>query len=224
VGINLVQAEDDIISVRDYQKQMSVFNNLHNLYPNVHVSLHAGELSPTAVAPKDLRFHINEAVFTGNAERIGHGVSIAYEDNVESLLKHMAQKPVPVEINLTSNRKILNIYGKNHPLNYYLSHNVPVILSTDDEGVLRTDLTREYVAAVINHGLDYPALKNINRNALTYSFLPGKSLWKNPSSAVPVSQCKQLKSTSCQKFIEKNEKARLQRLLEIKLYDFEKQI
>jgi hypothetical protein len=31
---------------------------------------------------------------------------------------------------------------------YYRAHGVPVVLSTDDEGVLRTDMTNEYVRAV----------------------------------------------------------------------------
>lgn len=221
VAVNIVQPEDGLITLRDYQEQMRIFKFLHTVYPTVHIALHAGELAPKDVPPAELRFHIHDAIFIGKAQRIGHGVDIAFEDNAENLLNYMAKTPIPVEINLTSNREILNISGKQHPLNYYLTHQVPVILSTDDEGVLRTDLTREYVLAVVEHQLDYPAIKRISRNALTYSFLPGKSLWLNPQKQVMVSECQQLDAASCQQFIKENEKATLQWELEKKLAQFE---
>lgn len=134
----------------------------------------------------------------------------------------MANHHIPVEINLISNLKILNISGRNHPLNYYLTHNVPVVLSTDDEGVLRTDLTQQYVEAAKEHGLNYQQLKQINRNTLTYSFLPGKSIWANADKAELIPDCHDLGSKSCQKFIEHNEKAKLQWSLEQQLIAFEK--
>lgn len=222
VGVNLVQAESAPISLQNYHKQMEIFAFMHQLYPKVHIALHAGELAPEAVLPEDLRFHINEAVTLGHAERIGHGVDIAFENNAEALLKTMANQQIAVEINLTSNKKLLNIAGKKHPLRFYIAHQVPVVLSTDDEGILRTDLTRQYVQAVLNHGIDYPTLKMINRNALTYSFLPGESIWADAATAKPVAACKDLNSAACLEFVEKNEKARLQQQLENKLAAFEK--
>lgn len=221
VGVNLVQAEDGIISLRDFRKQMHIFNFLHKAYPKVHISLHAGELAPTDVVPDELRFHIHDAIATGKAERIGHGVDIAFEDDAEKLLQDMAKNKIAVEINLISNKTILNIYGQKHPLNNYLAHKVPVVLSTDDEGVLRTDLTWQYVEAALAHGLDYQTLKQINRNAITYSFLLGESLWANAEKAVPVNACKNLNSKPCLEFVKRSEKAQLQRLLENKLASFE---
>lgn len=221
VGINLVQPEDGLISLRDYHKQMEIFNYLHTKYPNVHISLHAGELKPADVKPSELTFHITEAIHLAHAERIGHGVSIAYESNASNLLNEMSQKKIAVEINLTSNEKILNISGASHPLQYYLSHHVPVVLSTDDEGILRTTLTREYQKAVLEHGIDYPTLKMINRNALTYSFLKGKSLWEEPTQGKPVIECTNLESASCLNFIKRHEKAMRQWQLEKKLKKFE---
>ncbi|KTD65886.1 adenosine deaminase family protein [Legionella spiritensis] len=223
VGVNLVQPEDGIISLRDYHQQMKIFAFLHQSYPDVAIALHAGELAPQAVLPDDLRFHIRDAVMTGHAQRIGHGVDIAHEEDAEKLLRLMKDKHIAVEINLISNKHILNITGKNHPLRYYLNHNVPVVLSTDDEGVLRTDLTTQYVTAVTEHDVDYPALKQINRNALTFSFLPGKSIWADAGQAVLTDACKDLNSKRCQRFAASNDKARLQRQLEIKLASFENQ-
>jgi adenosine deaminase len=222
VGINLVQAEDGIISMRDYRAQMAIFNALHKVYPTVHIALHAGELTAQN-RPIAERQHIRDAIVIGHAERIGHGVDILSEVNHNDLFQTMKTMPIPVEINLSSNRAILNIYGKRHPLRDYLVHQVPVILSTDDEGILRTNLTQQYVSAVLEHHLDYPTIKDINRNALTYSFLPGKSLWANPTLHIPVTECAQLSSVACQTFIQKEEKARLQWQLEQEMRDFEQQ-
>jgi adenosine deaminase len=133
----------------------------------------------------------------------------------------MAKASIPIEISLTSNRKILDVYGKNHPINHYLAHHVPIVLSTDDEGILRTNLTQEYVNAVIQHELDYATIKTINRNALTYSFLPGKSLWENPNQDLKVHECQDLNASSCLDFISHSKKARLQWKLEQQLIDFE---
>ncbi len=226
VGINLVQAEDGPISLHDYRRQMAVINFLHQAYPTVHIALHAGELAQqkvglNIVAPKELRYHIHDAVFTGHAERIGHGVDIRHEDNYKTLLDYMSKAGIPIEISFTSNQKILNISGKKHQIKFYVEHNVPIVLSTDDEGILRTNLTHEYVEAVTQYGLDYSAIKKINRNALTYSFLPGKNLWKNASQGLLVNECADLNSTTCRTFISHNQKAALQWELENQLATFE---
>ena len=221
VGVNLVQPEDGIISLHDYHQQMLIFQYFHQVYPNANISLHAGELEPGPVKPKDLRYHIRDALFTGQAQRIGHGAAIAHEDKAGDTLKYMAKHQLAVEINLISNLKILNLSGHKHPLNSYLAHHVPVVLSTDDEGVLRTNLTRQYVEAVLKHDLDYEALKQINRNTLTYAFLPGKSIWADASQAKRVQECEDINSDSCKKFINNNEKATLQWNLEQKLISFE---
>lgn len=221
VAVNLVQPEDGKISLRDYRKQMRVFAFMHQQYPDVHISLHAGEVTNEYVSPEHLRFHIREAIEVGHAERIGHGVDVAKEDDAEALLTMMAQRPIPVEINLESNRTILNVAGKAHPLTYYLLRKVPVVLSTDDEGILRTDLTTQYVTAAYEHGVSYNDIKQMNRNALTYSFLDGVSLWQNSAKAEPVSACVDMNSKACDAFVETSPKARLQRSLEQALLDFE---
>jgi adenosine deaminase/adenosine deaminase CECR1 len=79
---------------------------------------------------------------------------------------------IAVEINLTSNDLILGVRGANHPLPVYRKYGVPIVLSTDDEGVSRTHLTQEYQRAVLTYGLSYADLKTIVRNSIEYSFLP----------------------------------------------------
>jgi adenosine deaminase len=190
VGINFVMPEDGLISMRDYHLQMRMLDYLHSVYPQVRISLHAGELVQGLVPPEGLRFHIRQAIELGHAERIGHGVDVLYEDDPTSLLAQMARRHVMVEINLTSNDVILGVSGTRHPLPLYLSAGVPVALSTDDEGVSRIDLTHEYVRAVTDFGLGYADLKRSARVSLEHSFLPGASLWAAADEfTAPVSAC-----------------------------------
>ncbi len=168
VALNLVQSEDNLVARRDYTRHMEIVAFLAS---DVKVSLHAGELWLGDVPPPDLTFHIRQAIEIGNARRIGHGVDLAFEHDMEGLLAEMRQRPVAVEINLSSNAIILGVHGKNHPLATYLAAGVPVVISTDDAGVSRINMTNEYFRAVHDQGLGYPTLKAIARNALIYSFL-----------------------------------------------------
>jgi adenosine deaminase len=166
VAINFVGAEDDVISMADYDGQMRMVGFLRESYPGVKVSLHAGELAPGLVPPEGLCCHVRQAVEIARAERIGHGTDVMYEDRPYELLKYMAAKRVLVETNLTSNALILGIEGKTHPFSLFRTFGVPIALSTDDEGVSRIDLTHEYQKAVETYGLSYEDLKQIVRNSL----------------------------------------------------------
>lgn len=226
VGVNIVQPENGKIALRDFKKHMQIFKYLHNQFPDVNISMHAGELDPKTNIPKNLTHHIYDSVFIAHAQRIGHGTDIRYEKNHEKLLNYMAKNNLPVEVNLTSNKLILSISGSDHPIKYYLQHEVPIVLSTDDEGILKTDLTSQYVDAYLNYNLNYNlnyhTIKQINRNTLTYSFLPGKSIWSNPQNATLVPECELLSSQTCKNFIATNEKAKMQWQLEQNLLEFEK--
>lgn len=226
VGINLVQAEDGKLSMRDYRLQMRMIGFLHPIYPNVKISLHAGELVPGLVPMDGLRFHIREAVEVAQANRIGHGIDIRHEDHYLQLLQEMARKQILVEVNLKSNAAILNVSGQQHPILLYQQHHVPVALSTDDEGVLRTNLTEQFKIAVANYHYPYLALKQLARNSIHYSFLPGASLWQDAHYHSPVCICQEsLKSgkltSSCQRYLQRNEKADSEWKLEQQFLAFE---
>jgi adenosine deaminase len=180
VGLNFVQPEDAYIAMSEYSRQMHMLDYLHEVYPRVHISLHAGELAPGMVPPAGLTFHIREAVELGHAERIGHGVDALEETDPQALLRELAERHAMVEINLTSNDGILGIVAPHHPLPAYREAHVPVALSTDDEGVSRIDLTHEYVRAAMEYGLGYLDLKAMARASIEHSFLPGESLWEKP--------------------------------------------
>jgi len=228
VGINFVMPEDGYLSMADYTEHMRMIEYLHSIYPKVHITLHAGELAPGLVPPDGLRFHIWQAVDMAHAERIGHGVDVLYEDDPAKLLKHLAEKHIMIEINLTSNEGILGISGANHPLPYYRKAGVPVALSTDDEGVSRIDLTHEYVKAALDFNLTYADLKQMARTGMEHNFLPGQSLWAEEDKfTVPAAAChyqqlgSQNPSPNCKAFLESSEKATAQWEQEKRFREFE---
>jgi adenosine deaminase len=71
---------------------------------------------------------------------------------------------------LSSADLILGVKGSAHPLGLFLQHGVPVALTTDDLGVSRASHTREWVKAVQEQNLDYPALKRLARNSIDFAF------------------------------------------------------
>ncbi len=228
VGINFVQPEDGHLSMTNYTLEMQMLDYLHSVYPSVHISLHAGELAPGMVPPEGLRFHIRQAVELGHAERIGHGVDVMYEDDAAGLLKELAAKHVMVEINLTSNDGILGVKGPDHPLPFYRRAQVPVALSTDDEGVSRIDLTHEYVRAAQEFDLNYADLKQMARTGMEHNFLPGKSLWAKADVFTAVEgSCSgetvggEKPTAHCKAFLDGNEKAAAQWEQEARFRAFE---
>ena len=54
VGINLVQSQDEFNALNDFDLQMRMLDYLHGVYPKVHITLHAGELTPGEVKPDEL--------------------------------------------------------------------------------------------------------------------------------------------------------------------------
>ncbi|MFD4692790.1 adenosine deaminase [Streptomyces sp. NPDC058463] len=213
LAVNLVQPEDAEISLRDYRLHMRMLNYLHTVHPRAHITLHAGELVPGLVKPEDLTFHINDAVRTGRAERIGHGVDLVHEDNWPRLARDMARRQIAVEVPLTSNAQILQVEGKEHPFPVYRAYGVPVVLATDDPGVSRTDISHEYRRAARTYGLGYPELKDLARASLEYAFLPGRSLWRPDPVRKGfrlVDECRSLESTRCARLLANSPKARLE--------------
>ncbi|MET0156392.1 MAG: adenosine deaminase [Methyloceanibacter sp.] len=228
VAINFVGEEDGPSAMADYAEHMRMVGFFRTLYPKVHVSLHAGELVPGLVPPEGLCCHIRLAVEEAGTDRIGHGVDVMYEDHPYELLKTMADKGVLVEINLTSNDLVLGVSGNKHPFAIYRKFGVPVALSTDDPGIERIDLTHDYARAVTDYALTYADLKEMVRNSIEYSFLPGASLWADkggfsrfgadcgsdmPGRGEP--------SASCTSFLAANAKAAQQWELERRFQAFE---
>jgi adenosine deaminase len=106
---------------------------------------------------------------------------------------------------------------------------MPVAISTDDEGVARSDMTHEYLRAVQTYHLAYADLKRMARQSIEHSFVPGRSLWaETKGSFHPVAACAgdirttATPSAGCAKLLESSERAREQWKLERVFAEFEK--
>lgn len=171
VGVNIVGPENGHVALQDYTLHMYMFRYLKKKFPNVKTAMHAGELVLGLVRPKQLLFHINQAVNIAEANRIGHGIDIFHEQKPFELLKTMKQKNIAVEINLTSNEFILGVKDGMHPIHIYKKAGVPFVISTDDSGVSRNNLTKEYVLLAQRYKPDYKSIKRYVMNSIDYSFL-----------------------------------------------------
>jgi adenosine deaminase len=229
VGVNLVGPEDGWRSRHDYSLHMKMVGFLHSIHPGVRIDLNAGELALGSVPPEDLKFHISEAVCLGNASRIGHGAAIMEEDCSQDILEKMARLAVAVEITPVSSGSLPGVSDGDLPLAVYVDHGVPVVLGTDHPGMLRTDLSEQFVLATEQYpGINYSEIKRFVRNSLEYSFLPGPGLWaRRGDYSMVVSACASdvpgavELSPECLRCLEGSEKAAAQWWLEGDLADFE---
>lgn len=177
VGVNIVAPENNTVALRDYTLHMRMYNYLLRKYPNVNRALHAGELTLGMVRPKNLNFHIRQALEIAQAQRIGHGVDLPYEDNSVNLLAALKSGSV-IEINLTSNQFILGVEGNQHPYLIYASYGVPLVISTDDSGVSRNNLSNEYMLLASRYQPAYARIKEYVYNSIEYSFLDKRNKQK----------------------------------------------
>lgn len=171
-GVNILSPEHGDVSMRDYKLHMYMFRYCSKLYNTVKYSMHAGELTLGLVKPEDLTFHIQDAVYIAGAHRIGHGVDMAYESDNTRLLRHMEEKKIAIEINLYSNEFILQVKEDSHPISLYRKYHVPIVISTDDAGILRSNLVHQYVLLAKRYPqISYAEIKQYIRNSITYSFI-----------------------------------------------------
>ena len=177
VGINFAGPEHDPVAVRDYDLHMRMFGELAAHYPNVKRSLHAGEMLDDQAAFLGAGHHIRLALGTAEAggaqaHRLGHAVALNADPEPDALLARMRRRDIAIEISPESNRQILGVDPVGHPLVDYLAAGVPVVLATDDPGLMLSDLRQQFALAARNPSVSYPTLKTFAMNSIAYSFLP----------------------------------------------------
>ena len=159
VAVNMVGREDND---KGYPLRfLPVLRELRHKYPDINLSIHAGEVD-------EPNFHIKDTLLLG-ATRIGHGVNLITDPETMVMMRN---GPYMVEINLISN--LLLEYVQNysqHPFPEYLRIGVPVALSTDDRGMWDSNMTDEYFVAVKEFNLSWEEMTQLGRNSLKYSFL-----------------------------------------------------
>jgi hypothetical protein len=152
------------------------------------------------------------------------------ESNSEKTLSEMREGKVAIEIMPVSNKEILGVSGEDHPFPVYLSREVPIVLASDDPGVLRTDLAEQFVIIASDYPqVSYSDIKTFARNSLEYSFLRGEGIWavagncsqirKECAGCLPGTECRE-----CRAFLDKSDKAKAEWRLEGDLAAFEDSI
>ena len=161
------------------------------------------------------------------AMRLGHAVSLFQEPEADLLLQKLRAGPIPIVLNLTSNALLLGVAGRDHPFPLLLAAGVPLALSTDDPGILRTTLLQQFVTAAAYPSVRYADLETLARNSLEFAFLEGDGLWSDAGTDTqPVAECRGLLIASgqpdegCLRWAQRSPRARLQLHLEHDLTAF----
>jgi adenosine deaminase/aminodeoxyfutalosine deaminase len=104
------------------------------------------------------------------AERIGHGLSISRDHELEEVLAH---KQIAVEVCVSSNVRtgVCAAVGE-HPVRRFFDGGLMITLNTDDPAMFQTSLCREYEIAADEFGFSRDQLRELARNSFEASFLP----------------------------------------------------
>lgn len=132
----------------------------------LRLTAHAGE----SCGPESVWSAINIG-----AERIGHALSAQRDGD---LIEVLAQKQIPVELNVTSNVRTGCCKGYDeHPVKQYFDAGLMVTLNSDDPPMFGSNLLEEYVLAQEKYGFTFEQMRELAANAVEASFLePGRKL------------------------------------------------
>lgn len=126
----------------------------------LHSVPHAGEMSGPA--------SVRGAIVHLKAERIGHGIRILEDPELVAMAR---AREIALEVCPMSNVMLGMVRARDeHPLPELLEAGLTVTLNSDIPGVLRTNLTTEYVFAREQFALDDRALAELARAGVKSSF------------------------------------------------------
>lgn len=131
----------------------------------LRLTAHAGETGGLIEGPASIWAAINIG-----AERIGHGLAAQHD---AELLQVLAQRQVPIEINVTSNLRTGCCSALDaHPLRRYFDAGLMVTLNSDDPPMFGASLLDEFILAHTHFGFTLDQLRELAANAVEASFLP----------------------------------------------------
>jgi adenosine deaminase/aminodeoxyfutalosine deaminase len=136
----------------------------------LRLTAHAGESGGPVDGPASIWAAINIG-----AERIGHGLAAQHDAH---LLEVLAQKQIPIEINVTSNiRTGCCADFEEHPLRSYFDQGLMVTLNSDDPPMFGSNLLEEYILAQERYGFSLDQMRELAANGVEASFLqPSRKL------------------------------------------------
>ena len=174
VGMDLLGLpEVDIGHSSKFPSFLAEMKDLARRFPGANITLHAGESHNPA-----FDHHVEQAIAVG-AKRLGHAYNV---HRLPEAKKAVCNSNVAIEISLTSNLRLGNPANstiRDHPFPDYFRRGIcknsdgylPVTLNTDDAGLFATDLTDEFVKAVLAFDLTWPEVQRLARNSLEYAFV-----------------------------------------------------
>ncbi|CAB3222154.1 unnamed protein product [Arctia plantaginis] len=159
----------DLVGREDLGNPLIEFASILNDAKDLKFFFHAGE---TDWYGSSTDMNLIDAVLLG-AKRIGHAYALTKHPVV---MKHVIENDIGLEINIVSNAVLSLVKDiRNHPLSVFLSHNLPVVLSSDDPGAWEADPLSDdfYIAfvGVSSKFSDLRMLKTLALNSLKYSAL-----------------------------------------------------
>lgn len=126
------------------------------------ITCHAGEGDGTA--------SIRQAIERCHAQRIGHGVRLHEDGDLERLVR---DRGIPLEMCLTSNMHTRTVPDvSRHPIRRYFDAGITVTLNTDSRLMDGVSLSDEYWKAHTRLGFDRSELERISLSAFEHAFLP----------------------------------------------------
>ena len=128
----------------------------------LHTVAHAGETEDS--------WSIKDSINLLHAERIGHGISAAYD---EEFLKELAKTKLPLEVCPTSNvytQKYVKTL-KEHPIKKLYDSGVMVTLNTDDPSFFKVSLIDEYWNAYRVLNFTLKDIKQLIKNGFNSAFI-----------------------------------------------------
>ena len=126
----------------------------------LRLTAHAGE----STGPESIWSALNIG-----AERIGHGLAAQHDAD---LLQVLAERQVPIEINVTSNVRTGCCPGfEAHPLREYFEGGLMVTLNSDDPPMFGSDLLGEYIKVQELFAFSLEQMREFAANSVEASFL-----------------------------------------------------
>jgi adenosine deaminase/aminodeoxyfutalosine deaminase len=127
----------------------------------LRLTAHAGE----SMGPASIWSAINIG-----AERVGHALSAR---NDAELMDVLAQKQIPLEINVTSNLRTGCCNGLDeHPVKLYFESGLMITINSDDPPMFGSDLLGEYVLVQDRFEFSLEQMRELAANSVEASFLP----------------------------------------------------
>jgi aminodeoxyfutalosine deaminase len=127
----------------------------------LHLTAHAGE----TIGPESIWAALNIG-----AERIGHALSA---QNDAELLQILAEKQIPLELNVTSNLRTGCCRSLDeHPVKLYFESGLMVTINSDDPPMFGSNLLEEYVLVQERFEFSLEQMRELAANAVEASFLP----------------------------------------------------